>query len=245
MQFPLIEKHPPFRLMPLAAVDVAVVDERLNTAACSPLLNVDVEFPFKYTDAVPTFNCPATSTLPANVDDAATPCTTSACVVVAPPLIVSPVSCVPPPIVDDAVAIRFFNWVMPLSKIAARDCPVESTTSNDFVAAVFPAPAIASRALGVLEPMPTLPVLVTTTSVLVAAPVDDAISNSLEFVSPACAAIDNFANGEDDPTPKLPFDPNHSCDAPSNEPPLLNWICPDTPPGAVAPPAERQMPLIA
>jgi hypothetical protein len=45
MHEPLIAKQPPFKLMPLAAVDVAVVDERSNTAAFNPAEYVDVELP--------------------------------------------------------------------------------------------------------------------------------------------------------------------------------------------------------
>ena len=77
MQVPPTLKQPPVKLMPLAAVEVAAVEVRLNVVASMPPAKVEV---------------PA-------------PCTASVPVVVAPPDIVSPPACVPLPTVEDANAV--------------------------------------------------------------------------------------------------------------------------------------------
>src|SRR3990167_7739173 len=74
-QVPLTAKHPAVRLMPLAAVEVAVAEVRLKLVALMPALKVEV----------------------------ALPCTARLPVVVAPPEMVSPPACVPSPMVEEPV----------------------------------------------------------------------------------------------------------------------------------------------
>ncbi len=62
---------------------------------------------------------------------------------------------------------------------------------------------IENLAYGLEEPTPTLPVFVITKCVVVAVWVEEAISKSLNFVSPLLACIESFANGEVEPMPIL------------------------------------------
>lgn len=82
-----------------------------------------------------------------------------------------------------------------------------------------------------------MPVFETEKSVVVAEPVELAISNSLVFVSPLLALIENFAYGVDVPTPTLPFATVHNCE-PDKAPPLLYWNWPEAPPGPAVMPRD-------
>ena len=79
--------------MPLANVEDAVAEVMLRTLAARPPVNVDVPVP----------------------------CTVRNPVVVAPPKIVRPVDCVPPPIVEDAVASRLVRKEVPETVIAVDE----------------------------------------------------------------------------------------------------------------------------
>ena len=86
--------------------------EKQPVAIFTPLLNVEVALP-------PTLRF-ATEMLPENVD-VPTPSTFKSAVVVAPPLMVIPVVCVPPPIVDDAVAKILVRNDVPETVIAVEE----------------------------------------------------------------------------------------------------------------------------
>src|SRR3989344_3276873 len=124
--------HPPVSVMPFANVDDAGVDVRLICAKVGPPVKGEVPVPLTVrvppnpegevllTTRLVSVEVPAerlaAERLPVKVL-VPVPCTTRRFVVVAPPEMVSPPACVPSPIVEEAVVMRFFKMVRPLLKI--------------------------------------------------------------------------------------------------------------------------------
>lgn len=107
---PFMAKQPPVKLMPLLAVEDAVVDVRLKTVAWTPPAMVEVPVP----------------------------CTTRLPVVVAPPLTVRPVACVPAPTVEDAVATNPLESVARPAAESVDESVVAPVTESVEVAVTAP-----------------------------------------------------------------------------------------------------------
>src|SRR3989344_4894759 len=88
-----------------------------------------------------------TESVPAK-EDVAVPWTMRFWVVVAPPAMVRPLVCVPPPMVEEAVTMRFWSCVRPLLKTVRSSAMLESVMMSPFVVALVSLPCRERRGGG-------------------------------------------------------------------------------------------------